>query len=358
MNHGIGGGTLDIWGGWTQSPLRTHVNGDWTGDRANDVVRFWENRNELVITAAYDGGHWCVVAKGETYSDANTYHNKYPHNGAHLEPGAWAGPQNANDTEIFYIGNALINQGFCEDGLVPVNYYSGGFCLPAYVFEQDDNKKYYIKSESEAHGLYSSYLVERTNGNVKWMACKGEEVIANDSAAWYVSFTPGNQYYQFRNAATGRYLTFSANGTNGFKTVGNAALSPNEDFHLMRSRTDLKVGGSMTMRGYWMIHPETKNNPATLTASSNGFVSANALNLYDDAVNQRWLFLEADELKDFEKGVVANMKNDVSQLINNWRTIRRTSHIEEVDGVDEEFDVSIEQAVLGLLSIVDEASAK
>lgn len=358
MNHGIGGGTLDIWGGWSPSPLRTHINGDWTGDRANDVVRFWENRNELVITAAYDGAHWGVVAKGETYSDANTYHNKYPHNGAHLEPGAWAGPQNANDTEIFYIGNALINQGFCEDGLVPVNYYSGGFCLPAYVFEQDDNKKYYIKSESEAHGLYSSYLVERTNGNVKWMACKGEEVIANDSAAWYVSFTPDNQYYQFRNAATGRYLTFSANGTNGFKTVSNAALSSNEDFHLMRSRTDLKVGGSMTMRGYWMIHPETKNNPATLTASSNGFVTANALNLYDDAVNQRWLFLEADELKDFEKGVVANMKNDVSQLINNWRTVRRTSHIEEVDGVDAEFDAAIEQAVLGSLSIVDEASAK
>ena len=48
----------------------------------------------------------------------------------------------------------------CEDGLVPVNYWSGGFCLPAYVFEQDDQKKYYIKCENAERGLYDSFLTE------------------------------------------------------------------------------------------------------------------------------------------------------------------------------------------------------
>lgn len=357
MNHGIGGGTLEIWGGWVKSPLRTHINGDWTGDRANDVVRFWENRDELVITAAYDGGHWGVVPKGETYSDANTYHNKYPHNGAHLEPGAWAGPQNANDTEIFYIGNALINQGFCEDGLVPVNYYSGGFCLPAYVFEQDDNKKYYIKSESEDNGLYSSYLTELPNGQVRWLAASAGEVTANDSAAWYVSFTPDNQYYQLRNAATGKYLSFYNNGTNGFRTTERATPGASEDFHVMRSRTDLMVGNKMTMRGYWLIHPEMKNNPATLTASANGITSAVALNLYDNATNQRWLFLGAEEVSEFESGVIANLRNKGNELINSWREVRHTSHTEDSEGADSEFDDALSTATLNLIGIQSEKEA-
>lgn len=340
MNHGIGGGTLEIWGGWVVSPLRETMNGYWAGDRANEAVRFWENNDNLVITGAYDGGHWGVINKGETYSQDNIFHNKYPHNGAHLEPGAWAGPKNWNDTEVFYIGNSIINQGFCEDGLIPVNFYSGAFCLPAYVFEQDDNAKYYIKSESADRGLATSYLVEQKNGIVKWTDMTASDVTLNDSAAWYVSFTPDNQYYQFRNAATGRYLTFTANGANGIKTVSKATPAANEDFHLMKGRQDVALGNFKT-RGYWIIHPEAKSNPATFTATANGGVAANTLDLYNSATAQRWIFLQADEIEQFETGLKDKALAELDEMISNVRRLKLTPHTEDVPGADATLDDDI-----------------
>ena len=340
MNHGIGGGTLEIWGGWVVSPLRETMNGYWAGDRANEAVRFWENNDNLVITGAYDGAHWGVINKGETYSQDNIFHNKYPHNGAHLEPGAWAGPKNWNDTEVFYIGNSIINQGFCEDGLIPVNFYSGAFCLPAYVFEQDDNAKYYIKSESADRGLATSYLVVQKNGIVKWTDMTASDVTLNDSAAWYVSFTPDNQYYQFRNAATGRYLTFTANGANGIKTVSKAAPATNEDFHLMKGRQDVALGNFKT-RGYWIIHPEAKSNPATFTATANGGVAANTLDLYNSATAQRWIFLQADEIEQFETGLKDKALAELDEMISNVRRLKLTPHTEDVPGADATLDDDI-----------------
>ena len=334
MNHGIGGGTLEIWGGWVDSPLRESMNGHWAGDRANEAVRFWENNNNLVITGAYDGGHWGVVNKGETYSQDNIFHNKYPHNGAHLEPGAWAGPKNWNDTEVFYIGNSIINQGFCEDGLIPVNFYSGAFCLPAYVFEQDDHAKYYIKSESADHGLSTAYLIEQNDGTVKWEEMSGNEATSNDRAAWYISFTPDNQYYQFRNAATGRYLTFSANGANGIKTVAKATPAANEDFHLMRGRQDVALGNFKT-RGYWIIHPEAKANPATFTATADGKVAANTLNLYNSSIAQRWIFMRAEDINNFETGLCEQALEELDALMAHVRKLRQTSHVEDVPGADD-----------------------
>lgn len=355
MNHGIGGGTLEIWGGWSVSPLRKTINGHWAGDRANEAVRFWENNDNLVITGAYDGGHWGVVNKNEAYSFDNIFHNKYPHNGAHLEPGAWAGPQNWNDTEVFYIGNSLINQGFCEDGLIPVNFYSGAFCLPAYVFEQDDNAKYYIKSESADHGLTNSYLVEQESGIVKWVNINGEDVTLNDNAAWYVSFTPDNQYYQFRNAATGHYLTFTSNGTNGIKAVAKATPSENEDFHLMRGRNDVTLG-NYTMRGYWIIHPEAKSNPATLTATANGAVAASTLDLYDSATSQRWLLLKADDMQAFSEGLKDNAIAELEDMIKKINGLRLTSHVENVAGADDALinDIASIRAEADLATTADE----
>ena len=238
MNHGIGGGTIDVWGGWNESFLRTSVNGDWAGERANAVLRFWENREDLVITAAYDGAHWGFRTLDGAYSQDNNWLNKYAFNGSHLEAGNWAGPQNWNDTQIVYIGNSLINQAMCEDGLVPVNYWSGGFCLPAYVFEQDDQKKYYIKCESAEHGLYDSFLTEGHSGKLTWKTMGSEEVSENDSAAWYVSFDAKTQYYTFCNAATKHLISYS----NGFKTALRTNPSAADKFHLIRGRNDLEIG--------------------------------------------------------------------------------------------------------------------
>ena len=331
MNHGIGGGTIPVWGGWNESPLRTTVNGDWAGERANGVLRFWENREDLVITAAYDGAHWGFrTTPNGAYSSDDNWLNKYAFNGSHLEAGNWAGPQNWNDTQIVYIGNSLINQSMCEDGLVPVNYYGGGFCLPAYVFEQDDLKKYYIKSESADHGLYDSYLIEGSANKLTWTNKSVEEVAENDSAAWYITFDPKTQYYTFRNAATDHVITYAY----GFKTASRSTITAADKFHLMRGRNDV-VMGDMKLRGYWMIHPEQSNTPATLTAAANGAVSSASLDLYDRAVQQRWMFLAADELEGFDSGTVAAAKDELMAYIKQLKKLQRTPHVEDEEGADE-----------------------
>ena len=46
-----------------------------------------------------------------------------------------------------------------------------------------------------------------------------EEAAADDAAAWYITFTPKNQYYQLRNAATGQYMTYSGGIKTGKRDV-------------------------------------------------------------------------------------------------------------------------------------------
>ena len=85
------------------------------GDRVTELLRFWENDASSVLNG--DGTHmW-----------------PYGINGAHEDTGS----------EMLYIGCALIAQALGEDGLPP----TGGFCTPAYAFNQEDTIKYYIKNE-------------------------------------------------------------------------------------------------------------------------------------------------------------------------------------------------------------------
>ena len=152
--------------------------------------------------------------------------------------------------------------------------------------------KYYLKNESADHGLYTSYLKPNATGALKWETMSAEEAAANDSTAWYITFTPDNQYYQFRNAATGRYLSYSG----GIKTLAKTKLSANENWHLMKGRVD--VDGQ---RGYWIIHPEASWTPRCLQANAQGSTGAITFNIANSATTQRWLILTAGELKAFDK---------------------------------------------------------
>ena len=333
MNHGIGGGTIPVWGGFNESPLRTSVNGDWAGEHTNAVLRFWENREDLVVTAAYDGAHWGIRTLNGTYSHDNNWCDKYSFNGSHLEAGNWAGPSDWNGTQIVYIGNSLLNQAMCEDGLVPVNYWGGGFCLPAYDFVQDDLTKYYIKSESPEHGLYDAFLTEAKAGKLQWTSVSDGSVTENDSAAWYVTFDPATQYYVLRNAATNHVLTYSY----GFKAVARTTPGINDKFHFMRGRNDVSVGKAKA-RGYWVIHPENSNTPATMTAAAGGSVSATPLDLYDAATQQRWLFIAADEVEAFETGSLQAAKDELMAYIRQLRKLKETPHHEDTEGTDELFE--------------------
>jgi len=356
MNHGVGCGTLGIWGGWENSFLRTSMNGDWAGERANAALRFWENRNDLVICGAYDNAHWGFRPFNGVYEEGggNTaiWENKYAFNGAHLEPGAWAGPKDWNGTQAVYIGNSIITQGMMEDGLIPVNAWSGGFCLPAYVFPQIDNQKYYLKCEDKDRGLLTSFLVENNDGTLAWTTNTGD-----DRSAWYISFNAATQYYQFRNAATGHYIKFNDGGTNGFRANGSNGTTDTEQFHLMRGRKDVTVDGEVFeegLHGYWMMRINDGSAPRALTADANGATSANAVNLWDNGTKQRWLFVPVDDMDNFEQDIIDLNLNELRRLIAGFKTAKSVQHEQLVANADKTFDSSvngIENAIAGNVTL-------
>lgn len=305
LGHAIGVGTHSIWNDGN-SPMRAGSGrGDWLGDRATEVLRFLDNSSTAVMTG--DGTHmW-----------------PYGVNGAHED----------NGQPILYICNTLIYQALGEDGLPP----TGGFATPAYVFEQEDTIKYYIKNENDKYGLYSSYLVQNTKGYLVWKEMNAATALANDSAAWYITFNPTNSYYQLRNAATGRYITYNGTGTNGIRTAVRSSITVNDNFHLMRSRVDVTVGSDdseMNLRGYWIIHPEHKLNPTTLVASNKGTVATAAFNLGNAASIQRWLFLTADQAVRFETARISAYLVELDDILERIKGIVAVPHTEEIEGVD------------------------
>ena len=63
--------------------------------------------------------------------------------------------------------------------------------------------KYYIKAESNDRGRLTSYLKPLPTKGLRWIEMTAADAQLNDSVAWYISFNPANQYYQFTNVATG-----------------------------------------------------------------------------------------------------------------------------------------------------------
>lgn len=312
LGHGIGVGTHEIWNG-SSSPLRANGgSGTWLGDRVTEVVRFLENNTTSVLSG--DGTHmW-----------------PYGVNGAHEDTGS----------PILYIGNALIAQALGEDGLPP----TGGFCTPAYVFDQQDDVKYYIKNEDTERGLYSAYLMENEKGNLVWTDMSAEEATANDSCAWYVTFNPANCYYQLRNASTGHYITYASTGTNGIKAAAKTTPSTNENFHLMRSRVDAVIGTgeeSVTTRGYWIIHPQHTLNPYCFSATSNGVTGTATFDLGDGATKQRWIFLQAEELQALESAARYAYMGQLDEMIARLKALVETPHTENAEGVDDAINAVI-----------------
>ena len=315
--HAVGVGTHSRWYG-SDSPLRAGSGtGNWLGDRANEVLRFWDNDDTSIMTG--DGTHmW-----------------PYGINGASEDTGS----------EVLYIGNSLIIQGLGEDGLPP----TGGFSTPAYVFEQEDDVKYYIKNESTSRGLYTSYLVANENGrSLTWKEMTSSEALENDYAAWYITFNPQTCYYSFRNAGTGNYMTYYGGDSNPFRANKDVSSpTTTERFQVMRGRVDVTVGSetsSFTTRGYWIIYPQIITEDAGsyygclyATASSSGRTGVTEFDLGDDAKTQRWVFLTADELQPFESAVKEGYQSELAELLAQLREMAETPHTEDVEGTDDTF---------------------
>ena len=292
--HGIGVGTHGMW--WSADMRSDGNRGTWLGDRVTEAVRFWDNSETAVITG--DDTHlW-----------------PYGCNGAHED----------THNDNLYCMMGILAQALNEDGLPG----SGdiGYALPYYSFNQEDHVKYYIKNEDSKRGLHSAFLVETANHQLEWVTMSAEEAAANDAAAWYLSFTPSNQYYQLQNAATGYYITYAS----GIKTVSHATPTVADNFHLMRGRVD--VDG---YRGYYIIHPEKTSNPPTLVANANGKTATAAWNIAKSSTTQRWLILTEEEAFNFDNGNIDVSLQELKKMLARIRKLAEVPHTEIVEGTDD-----------------------
>ena len=279
-------------------------SGLWLGDRVTEVLRFWDNNTTSQLNGDYQ----------------------------HMWPYGINGANEDNGSDVLYIGNSLVCQALGEDGL---QHTYSLFAEPYYSFDQEDDIKYYIKNEDTEHGLYTSLLIPQANGTLTWRAMTADEAAANDSCAWYVTFTPDNQYYQLRNAATGHYMTTLATT---IRTAPRSTLTANENFHLMPGRVDVGESGH---RGYWIIHPTGNWTPTCLQADAKGSTSAATFDIANAATTQRWLILNSEEMLSLSNNMLAEMKKQVSKKLEQVKALAEVPHSEDEAGTDNAFNSAL-----------------
>ena len=299
--HGIGVGQHNMW--WSGEMRSAGNRGDWLGDRVTEAVRFWDNSATAVITG----------------------------DDMHLWPYGCNGAQEDSHNDNLYCMMGILAQALNEDGLPASGEI--GYALPYYAFNHEDSVKYYIKNEDESHGLRTAYLVETASHTLQWKTMTAEEAAADDAAAWYITFTPANQYYQLRNAASGYYMTYSS----GIKTANRTKATDADNFHLMRGRVD--VSGH---RGYYIIHPESSANPPCLNATASGKTGSTPWNIAKSAKTQRWLILTANEALNFDNGNIDLARAELSDLLARIRQLAQTPHDEDVEGADATLTTALE----------------
>lgn len=237
----------------------TYGSGNWLGERVSAVLDFWDN-----TTGSY-------------------LHGDYQH----MWPYGINGASEDNHSDVLYYGNGLICQALGEDGL---EHTTSHYAEPYWAFEHQEGVKYYITNEKPENGLYADYLAETgTSGSLSMVRKTADDLADNDSCAWYVTFTPDNQYYQFRNAATGHYLTFN----NVNFSAQDVTPAGQQDFQLMKGRVDVSEDGT---RGYWITR-HAGRNPSTLAASNTGTVTRTTFNLANTATAQRWVILDEAQMR-------------------------------------------------------------
>jgi len=295
--HAIGVGTCGLWYDGS-SPLRAGSGtGQWLGERATELVQFWDNNKTSTLNG--DGTHlW-----------------PYGINGAHEDTGS----------EVLYIGNSLIAQAVCEDGLPPTSGRPAG--LPYYSFDQEDTLRYYIKNESESYGLMTSYLTMSADGSLGWEKLSAQEATASDKAAWCITFNPTTQYYSIKNIATGKYITL--NGT--------------QNLQLMRSRKEVtNTAGAVvcSQRGYWFVQG---GSSTCLSASNNGATTTAGLNLADNQQRQRWIILTSKQASDMEDTGLTATRSAFKNKYNEIIPLCDVPHREVSEGADDLFNSTLSQ---------------
>lgn len=303
MEHGLGLQNYSTQ--WSKNILRSgDGRGYWLGDRVTEALQFWDNTSNAPLL------------NGDNI---------------HMWPYGVNGAQEDNGSNELYLANAMICQALGEDGL---EHSYQCFAEPYYALQQEDTVKFYIKNESTDRGFYTSFLMPTKSGTLKWVEMTAEQAEANDSVAWYFTFTPENQYYQIKNAATEKYITFSSST---IKTMTRTTLTSNDNWHLMKGRVD-----ASGQRGYWIIHPESGNwTPKCLQANSNGATASSNFNIANSAANQRWLIMTLEEMKEVDSKSIGSKKKEATTLLGHITALKEVAHQETTAGADTDFETAL-----------------
>ncbi len=324
MLHGVG---VIPWADteWSRFNLRSGTSnaagyatgsGLWLGDRVTEVLRFWDNSTTEQLNGDYQ----------------------------HMWPYGINGASEDNGSDLLYIGNSLVCQALGEDGL---QHTGSLFAEPYHAFDHDDDVKYYLKNEDSERGLHTSLLMPDEAGRLVWRAMSPEEAASNDSCAWYITFTPSNQYYQLRNAATGQYMSTSGST---IRTIAHTAATANDNFQFMRSRINV---GDTQLRGYWLIHPSSSWTPYCLQANAKGATAAAIFDIANAATTQRWLILTADELTTLSASMLAEMRSKVLSELEQVEALSAVPHSEDSEGTD----ATLSSTLDGIRQRIDAASS-
>ncbi|MBP5771305.1 MAG: hypothetical protein J6W75_08085 [Bacteroidaceae bacterium] len=268
MLHGMG--VINDEHGWNNATYRAGTtSGIWLGERVDRVVQFLENNADAHLNGDYQH-MW-----------------PYGINGAHED----------NGSHMLYCGNGLLIEALVEDGLISPGQ---NFAHPAYTFSQDDETKYYLKNENESYGLQTSYLREMPSNRIQWQPMMTEDLLANDSCAWFITFEPVSCTYTFKNAATGNTLVCAGTGNNGIR-LSNKPTAANSRFQLLgaRSFAKTKYGSTtftFTSKGYWIVDA---TNHRALTGVAKNLTSATAFNHTNASSAQRWIIMTENDVTRF-----------------------------------------------------------
>lgn len=310
-NHGVGVGTTGEW--YNNSNLRANTSrGLWLGPRANQMIQFLENNESAALNG--DGTHmWPYGINGSGEDQYN--------------------PENT----LLYFANAMTTHALHQDGLVCSS--SVGFATPAYVFEQDDNRKYYIACENSN---ITGYLTMNSSGVLQTGNLDMDNL---DDFAWHITYDPRTCYYIFQNVGTGKYISYS---TTGIKGVKKTSVTTNEKFHLLPARQATTMG-QYTGTGYWI----TRGYDNTLQAGSPNTSKA-SLDFSNSAKSQRWLFITEEQLSKYDQGATAVSLTKLDNLIASVRQAIDTPHEAKEETADIE---AIDNELTAVVSSIETAKA-
>lgn len=269
INHGVGVGETDEW--WSDIYRKDNR---WLGPRATKMIQFLNDDPTAYMTG--DNTHmwpesaYTVPGFGINYGDTNN-------------------PENT----LLYYGNVLITHAMHQDGLICST--GVGFASPAYVMQQDDDTKYYIKNESAECGVDDSYLTV-DGGKLCIKKAETADVAGNDAYAWHVVYDATTAKYTLRNALTEQYISCEED---------SYALSDTPcALQLLPSWNDF-TKGTFSKTTYWITsdwHAMQGSGDVPVVATFSHGASA----------AQRWLIMTADEALSFDQ---AGDTDDISETV-------------------------------------------